>query len=250
MMDLVDAVEAAAGSEEYINGAARKLAAAVRAGKTYPDAAPRDNQLHSLVKVPIVVARYVGKPELRQKVVEAVRSQQNGPEAEQYALLMATVLEQTVLGGVATRDTLAAVEKAAVAAAQDGDATTARLMGTVTGAMDRLKALRTADQADRIKAVQDFGPSCHMPGSLLSTLALLAKPALYVDAVRGDILAGGDSAGRAHALGALLAAQQGDTAVPEEWRSRVDNYKLIKIAIEPMLGSAANVSMQRIDFVT
>lgn len=60
MMDLVDAVEGAAGSEEYINGAARKVADAVRAGKTYPGAAPRDNQLHGLVKLPIVVARYVG----------------------------------------------------------------------------------------------------------------------------------------------------------------------------------------------
>lgn len=59
-MDIVDAVESAAGSEEYINNAARKVASAVRAGKKYPDAAPHDNQLHALVKLPIVVARYVG----------------------------------------------------------------------------------------------------------------------------------------------------------------------------------------------
>lgn len=62
MMDLVDAVEGAAGGEEYINGAARKVAAAVRSGKAYPEAAPRDNQLHGLVRLPIVVARYVGAP--------------------------------------------------------------------------------------------------------------------------------------------------------------------------------------------
>lgn len=60
MEDLADAVNGAAGSDEYINGAARKVAAGVRAGKAYPDAAPIDNQLHSLVKLPVVVARYVG----------------------------------------------------------------------------------------------------------------------------------------------------------------------------------------------
>lgn len=201
--------------------------------------------------------------------MEAVRSQQSGPEAEQFSLLAAAVLEKALLGTIATRDTLAALELEATTAAQGGDPTVQRLMESVTKAMERLKRLRhqglndkiqvcgsvhwqrerrlishasprwshatsgagvmvacmwlcvlALDEA-RVQAVQDFGPSCHMPGSLLSTFALLAKPAPYADAVRGDILAGGDSAGRAHCIGALLAAQQGEDAIPEAWRNKV-----------------------------
>jgi hypothetical protein len=44
----------------YINSASKTLMANVKAGKTFPDAAPRDDQAHSLIKVPVVVARYFG----------------------------------------------------------------------------------------------------------------------------------------------------------------------------------------------
>lgn len=74
-----------------------------------------------------------------------------------------------------------------------------------------------------------------MPGSLLATFALLAKPAPYVDAVRADILAGGDSAGRAHCIGAMLAAQQGDAAIPEAWRSKVSSLNHIEELTEALL---------------
>ena len=74
-----------------------------------------------------------------------------------------------------------------------------------------------------------------MPGALLATLALLAKPAPYVDSVRADILAGGDSAGRSHCIGALLAAQQGEPAIPEDWRSKVSALGRIEELTEALL---------------
>lgn len=74
-----------------------------------------------------------------------------------------------------------------------------------------------------------------MPGALLATLALLAKPTPYVDAVRGDILAGGDSAGRAHCIGALLGAQQGEGTIPEDWRAKVSALGRIEELTEALL---------------
>lgn len=96
-----------------------------------------------------------GQPELREKVLEAVHSQQKGPEAEQYALLMATVLEQALLGTIATRDTLAAVELAADAAAKEADGGAARLMAPISDAMERLKELRTGGVEDKIRVRAD-----------------------------------------------------------------------------------------------
>jgi hypothetical protein len=56
--DLVDALNAYAG---YRNRASKELLRNVANGRGFPDAAPPDNEAHSLVKVPIVVARYAGE---------------------------------------------------------------------------------------------------------------------------------------------------------------------------------------------
>lgn len=46
--------------EGYVNSASKHLIASVKAGKAFPDAAKEDDQAHSLIKVPLVVARYIG----------------------------------------------------------------------------------------------------------------------------------------------------------------------------------------------
>lgn len=55
-----DLADAFASSSGYLNRASRELVKNVQAGQTYPGAAPADDQAHSLVKVPIIVARYAG----------------------------------------------------------------------------------------------------------------------------------------------------------------------------------------------
>ena len=55
-----DLAEGLSQYDGYKNSASRSLIANVQAGKTYPDAAAPDDQAHSLIKVPIVVARYIG----------------------------------------------------------------------------------------------------------------------------------------------------------------------------------------------
>lgn len=55
--DLAASFEAYTGR---LNAVSKDLVKAVQAGKVYPDAAASNNQAHSLVKVPIVVARYGG----------------------------------------------------------------------------------------------------------------------------------------------------------------------------------------------
>ena len=44
----------------YLNSVSRVLIKNVAKGMSFPDASPPDDQAHSLVKVPLVVARYAG----------------------------------------------------------------------------------------------------------------------------------------------------------------------------------------------
>ncbi len=54
--------------------------------------------------------------------------------------------------------------------------------------------------------------------------ALPAPARSYVDAVRANILAGGDNASRAVLIGAVLAADNGLAAIPDEWKKKTNNY--------------------------
>ena len=58
----------------YLNSVSRVLIKNVAKGMSFPDASPPDDQAHSLVKVPLVVARYAGVLfTLRGCVVYAIR---------------------------------------------------------------------------------------------------------------------------------------------------------------------------------
>lgn len=57
-----------------------------------------DSQAHSLVRVPAIVARYYGSPDLEEQVIDAVRVHQDDQTAIDYAVAYAYILERVVLG--------------------------------------------------------------------------------------------------------------------------------------------------------
>ena len=52
-----------------------------------------------MIKMPIIVARYGGTSELPAKVIEAVRILQKSPQSEKLCLLLAKILERSMLTG-------------------------------------------------------------------------------------------------------------------------------------------------------
>lgn len=52
----------------------------------------------SPLQVPLLVARYAGKPEIAVKVRDAVRTHQSGQEVVALSVAMARILERVVLG--------------------------------------------------------------------------------------------------------------------------------------------------------
>jgi ADP-ribosylglycohydrolase len=68
-----------------------------------------------------------------------------------------------------------------------------------------------------VAAVQALGPACGIAGALPATLVLaLLYPDELETALIENVMAGGDSAARGLALGALLGARPG-AFVPERW---------------------------------
>lgn len=67
-------------------------------------------------------------------------------------------------------------------------------------------------------AVQQFGQSCDTRGALPSVVQIMARhPVDLREALVENVMAGGDSAARGMAVGAVLGASLGMDAVPADW---------------------------------
>jgi hypothetical protein len=75
-----------------------------------------------------------------------------------------------------------------------------------------------------VEAAGELGMSCALAEGLPLSLVILLKAENFTDAVRTNILCGGDSCGRGilvGALGGLLWGSGGSEGIPEEWINRV-----------------------------
>lgn len=82
---------------------------ATEAGKEGDEAAAPDSQAHGIIKVPLLVARYAGSPDLLPRVTAAVRVHQCGDESAAASVALARVLEHVVLTGTTTKEAIQAV---------------------------------------------------------------------------------------------------------------------------------------------
>jgi ADP-ribosylglycohydrolase len=80
-------------------------------------------------------------------------------------------------------------------------------------------------------AVERWGHGSSVAAVLQLSLHIALSNASYVQAVRDNILAGGDSTARAHVLGALLGARDGYDAIPKRWKSKA----IRRLQLEQML---------------
>ena len=75
--------------------------------------------------------------------------------------------------------------------------------------------------------VKEFGLACTLPGSFQGALASILGAKSYEDAIRGNIMAGGDSCSRGLLIGAYLGAKFGIMGIPTEWLGKVHNIEYI-----------------------
>lgn len=220
---LYDAFKQYSQGGGYLNSPSRELIASIDSGNKYPDAGAFDDQAQGMVKVAAVVLRYAGLPEMVEKIKEAVKTHQNHERAEASAVAIGLVLEKVIVEGITARE--------AIARAMKGEGKVPHV------AKSWIKGAAAKDGTPVPDAITSLGQSCHLPGSFQGPIYTAYFAEDFVQGVRENIMAGGDSCSRAIVAGALLGAQDGLTEVPEAWKSKVDDYHVLEELVDKVLKS-------------
>lgn len=165
-----------------------------------------DDQMPAFSSVPAVVAAGPYAPELEKNVIKMVRVTNDNALATGAALIaaraMRALLEGEEIEAVLTREAESA-----------GDDLQPRLR----------EALAGSDQTS-VDIAGHFGRACHVQQGLPVVFHIANSAKSFDAAIRTNILAGGDSCGRAMALGAMLGARfgfGGERGIPLAWLTRI-----------------------------
>eukprot|EP00198_Chlamydomonas_reinhardtii_P008706 XP_001698043.1 predicted protein [Chlamydomonas reinhardtii] len=216
-----------------------------------------DYQANCFAKASLLVARYAGKPELRQVVEAAVRVQQDNDQAVAYGLAGALLLEKVVLGHT--------IEEALAWAASEG-----ALPAEIRALVERAVASRSTplreltyepvpymqEMVGKHMAIKDQlppftvavwcnGPACGNPAAFTNVAMTAAvyggagsssssSGNAYVDGVRANLMAGGDNCSRSLLIGALLAAESGLGSLPAEWRTKATKLAEYEVLVDKL----------------
>ena len=95
--------------------------------------------------------------------------------------------------------------------------------------VDEIKAVENGKASGMTikQLVKEFGLACSLPGSFQGALASIVGANSYKDAIRANIMAGGDSCSRGLIIGAYLGAKFGIEGIPTDWLDKVDNIEKI-----------------------
>lgn len=183
---------------------------------------PDDAQMPALTKVTPVLARYGGTAAGYDSLESAVRMTNNNDLAVAFARGLYTLLAS--LGKPEIRERLgnpgpnrAADQEALVSLIKESFADLPQ-----ENLADVEKALGMLGQDTKALTLK-FGPACDCAMGVPSALHNVATAASFTAGVRTNILACGDTCGRAMVVGPVLAALYGiggEKGVPEEWIGR------------------------------
>ncbi|MEO0453889.1 MAG: ADP-ribosylglycohydrolase family protein [Verrucomicrobiota bacterium] len=194
----------------YIDGATRGTLDYLAAHDENPglESGADDNQISGFAKVPAVVAVLAGHESMATTVDEAIRVTNHNDEAVTYNLFAARVLEKVILGQ-SIHD--------ALYQSHDESPDFFDLKEEIGKAL-------AFQGTDPVALGETFGTPCPVKNTIPLSVAILKHELSYVDAIRLNIHAGGDSAGRALFIGSVLAAAYGiggEKGVPYHWLSEV-----------------------------
>jgi len=98
-------------------------------------------------------------------------------------------------------------------------------------------------------AAEQLGLDSKSPGCMHTSLVALRAFRDYKTAIRANIVAGGESALRAWFIGAMLAAEGGETAIPIQWRTQCSEFGDVWALASRIAGSNPHFnSLQEINY--
>ena len=178
-----------------------------------------DVQLPAVSKLPPLVALLHGTADIDTTVESAVRVTNNNDLSVECGQLVAAMISRALDTGE--------VESALQAAIESDNKTIAPLVAA---------ALKRFDE-DSAEVVADIGMSCNLVFGLPGAAHILNTTSNYAGAVRSNILAGGDSCGRAITLGAIAGAAYGyggENGIPDGWISQLSQLAEINQLLDSL----------------
>lgn len=185
----------------YIDKATKGTLANLAADKRDPSGAD-DDQVPAIARFPAVMAQR----EISAAEIDACIAITSANETARVWGPVAAKLLEAAYGGAEPHD-------AARSVAQE-------FTGDIGAAL--ASALDTANP-DTVAFAGEVGRACPLPQAMPVIVHICARATSYREAIERNILAGGDSCGRAPVLGAVFAAHHGlgGNGVPPEWLARV-----------------------------
>eukprot|EP00884_Botryococcus_braunii_P016370 jgi/Botrbrau1/3416/Bobra.0337s0049.1 len=204
----------------HINEVPKAVVARLVAGKAWPYCGVSIDSASSLVKVPVVMARYAGTPDLSSMVEDGVRVHQSHPDALSAAQAFAAILERIVVLNSTVK------ESAEWAVDPEHLDNTARVW--VKDVLDHAGLSLEG-------AVERWGTASKSGQVLQLALYIGMQHDDYQEAVRLNMFAGGDVTARAHVVGALLGARHGYASVPKRWRKKANRRLELEQMVQMLL---------------
>jgi ADP-ribosylglycohydrolase len=179
-----------------------------------------DDQTPAFCTIPVMAALYHGRSEFQNVVENAVRITHDNVKAVKAGQGLAAALK-TLFDGEEMKTALQ------------------RFMELLTadqrGAAQEILAMPTLDLGE---ATQRSGMDCHLDRSVPLSLGILGHCQSFRQAIELNILAGGDSCGRAMIVGALAGAaflaQENDLL--NNWFTRISDHRLLAEELEQLAG--------------
>ncbi len=93
---------------------------------------------------------------------------------------------------------------------------------------NRIRAAIASKGEETAEVIQSFGQACTISSALPGAVHLaVTYPDDLAQALKANVMAGGDSAARGMAAGMLLGAHLGNSAIPESWLKGMNAYQAI-----------------------
>jgi len=193
----------------YIDAPTRGTLANLSSGIKTPSGI-EDDQHPAIARLPAVLALMGSRPCSTDDIRAAVEISNLGESTLAYSLVFSRLL-QRVLGGLQIAEAL----QQTLDEIPDGDM------------RQKLAEALNTSESDSVIYGGTTERACHLSQGLPLSFHILSHAKSYREAVQTNILAGGDSCGRALMIGAVYGAQAGTAGLPVEWLLQLNNgYQL------------------------
>ncbi|XP_035655209.1 crystallin J1A-like isoform X2 [Oncorhynchus keta] len=192
-----------------------------------------DFQPDGIAKLAPIVALYAGKPDMLEKVEEAVRVTQNNDACVAETLAAARILEHFILNGpsfcsrILEHFILNGPDEKVLDSVLDQLTDPNRkqpqdLDKAVVGHIYQVRENLSKAHQDLIPSV--FPNSCGLPGSFQAALHGVLTAKEFDQAIRDTMVCGGCTCSRSSFIGACLGAQIGLQGIPNSWKTKTLRY--------------------------